>query len=151
MITEFLQNNIQMIQAGIAVIFLMVLSIIDIKTFNKHDGIIPAMITTCFIIFMLIPNPQQAIIYGVFGALISLLLVDIDFFKGIADVKVLTAVAMTFNNLYSFVIFVIIMLACSIGVQILIKKFAKKLKYMPLIPVIFFLYCIYALRVAGAI
>lgn len=117
----------------IPIVFLILLSIIDFKTFNLKDGVIPSALTTSFIglSFILNPNPTNAI----FTLILGLILVDLDFFGGLPDLKVMIACGIVLPN-----IFVISLFGCSITffgiIYKLLAKKSKRWKEVPFIPII---------------
>lgn len=129
----------------ILVVFLTVLSIVDLKTFNKRQGGIPAFFTTAFIILMLVLSGTEGIYYGILAGIFSLFFVDIGLFKGIPDIKVFAGIGATFHNLIPFLLFTGIMLVCGMVMQKAILKFTyidKERGEMPYIPVMFLAYLI---------
>lgn len=116
----------------VPLLFLLVLSIIDMKTFNLKYGAIPSIITTMFLIFSFLISLNP--ITTIFSILMGMLLVDLDFFAGVPDWKVIVACGMVLPNIVTVLIF---------GVMITlfgtIFKFIAKLtkwKEVPLIPII---------------
>jgi len=83
-----------------ALIFLLILSVIDVKTFHEKDGFIPAYLTTIFMIIMFVLMGPSGIVTGLFGCLIALFYVDLDTFQGIPDVKIFVAMAMTMPSIF---------------------------------------------------
>lgn len=137
-----------MIMPVISLGFLLILSILDVKTFNIKNAGIPSLLSTAFLItsFIFSNNP---VYYGVFAALISLSFMDLEVFKGMADVKVFVALCMSFNSLMSVLTFSLMLSAFTIITQVGVKqglklsKFKGRVKEIPLIPVITIAYIIY--------
>ena len=129
----------------VMVVFLVILSIVDLKTFNKEKGGIPAFLTTAFMILMLVLSGTGGLYYGVLAGLLSLFFVDIGLFKGIPDIKIFIGIGLTFHSLFPFLIFAITMLICGMIMQTSILTFTKVDKEkgeMPYIPVMFLSYLI---------
>lgn len=122
---------IEYIRYGIPVIFLILLSLIDIKTFNLKHGAIPSVITTLFLIvsFAITLNPVTII----YSFLLGLFFVDIDFFTGIPDWKVIVACGCVLPNIFLITVFGFV--AATIGT--VYKYFGRKTTYqeLPFIPV----------------
>ncbi len=129
----------------VALTFLVLLSVIDLRTFNLKEGSIPSVISTLFLIVMFLLNPKTAIVFGLFAGLVSLLFVDLDLFKGLADIKVFVALAMSFSVTFSFLFFSVLMIGLTIPLQLIVKYKFKKLKEIPLIPVMLLAYVVIVL------
>lgn len=82
----------------IEVLFLVVLSVIDYKTFNKEHGGIPSMVTSAFLVIVLFLTGPNGLYLGALAGLLALFLVDIGLIKGIPDIKVLIAIGMSLDN-----------------------------------------------------
>jgi len=129
-----------------ALIFLLILSIVDIKTFHWKEGAIPKALTTCFVIFMFIFNQNTTIL--IFSSLIALLLTDIFDVWGFADFKSLVAVSLTFDNIFMVLFFVLMLLAVGFVYQVVIKllikyKKIKQITEIPYIPIILITYLMF--------
>jgi len=129
----------------VMIVFLVILSIVDLKTFNKEKGGIPSFFTTAFMILMLVLSGIGGLYYGVLAGLLALFFVDIGLFKGIPDIKIFVGIGLTFHQLFPFLIFAMVMLICGMVMQKMILKFTKVEKEngeMPYIPVMFLAYLI---------
>lgn len=122
----------------ISIIFLIVLSFLDIKTFNLKEGFIPAVLTTSFIAITFALAGISGIIAGLFGLIISFLLIDLDVFHGLADMKIFIACSITLPSILMVSYFGAF--TCFIGLfyKILLKK--TKFKEIPFIPVLLIAY-----------
>lgn len=119
-------------------IFLIIISVVDIKTFNKEEGGIPSFLTTAFIFIVLILTGINGLLYGLLAGAFAWFLVDVGLFKGIPDIKVLIAVGCSFTSLFPFLIFLAVMLFAGTIMQTAILKFTKISKEkgeMPYIPI----------------
>lgn len=129
----------------IAIGFLGILTVIDILTFNKKSGSIPAVITTLFLIltFALSPFPQGLYI-GVVAFLIGIMFVDLDLFGGVADLKIIVALSFTFLSLIDFIFFALAVTFFSTIYKYSIKKYITKGKErdIPFIPVYLIAYLV---------
>jgi len=124
----------------ICLAFLILLSIIDLKTYRFTNGKIPSFLTMLFIIliFISVGYPQN-IYMGIFALIIALALSDLGMYYGHADLKIIIAVGMTFNYVFNFLIFAGILSIVSLTFKVILKKIYKQ-KEIPFIPIILFTY-----------
>lgn len=127
--------------------FLILISIIDFKTYNKRNGYIPSILTTLFLIMSFMLNFPLCIFSGIFGALIGLLLTDLDYWGGIADFKVFVASSMLFNNFVQVSLFTGFVTLIGLFYKYILSKYTTK-KYIPFIPVIMISYFLTSLLFA---
>jgi hypothetical protein len=126
----------------IGIAFFVVLSIVDLLTFNKKKGYIPAVMTTSFMIvgFVIgtINNPLLTLELGALGGLIGLLLSDLDLWGGVADYKVFVAGCLIMQDLYLSLVFGLVLTILGVLVKGIIKWRTKKGKdtQIPFIPII---------------
>lgn len=127
--------------------FLILLSIIDIKTYKLPKGAIPSSLTMLFILimFILVGYPNNLYL-GIFAFIFALTLSDFGMFYGIADLKVLTAVGITCNGIISFLVFMVMLSIISISYKLIFKRITKK-RELPFIPAILFTYAIFIIMV----
>lgn len=119
----------------IAALFLSVLSVIDLKTFNKKNGNIPAFLSTAFILVMYGISQNTYVL--LFSALMALLLTELDVWSGIADFKVFIASALSFGSIYQVLFFIGLLIMITPLVKLCILYFVKNIKkQIPLIPII---------------
>lgn len=127
----------------IALVFLFIISVLDLKTLNLKDGFIPSAITSSFLVFaFILGDPSKVIYFGLFGSLIALLLVDFRIFYGLADLKVLIASSMTLPSFDSVLTFVVLVMVCSLIIKGISKWKFKKKKTIAFVPIIFLAYII---------
>lgn len=121
----------------VAMIFLVILTILDIKTFDLENGFIPSALTTAFIIVSFILGGSVGIISGIFAFLIGMLLADLEVYSGVADWKVVVACGLTMNSLVAVLIFGVGITILAVITKWLLKK---RIKQIPFIPVIMIAY-----------
>ncbi len=120
----------------ITLAFLIILSAIDIKTFNLKKGSIPAVLTTLFLIVTLVFGGTKALYLGAILALIALLLTDLEFWGGIADFKVFIAPGLVMPTLLIALYYALITSIIALIVKgIILKVFKRKDIEIPFIPV----------------
>ena len=127
----------------IVAIFLLIVSIID---FKLHC--VPSIILTAMLFAVAVLNPNNLWI-GILGFIMAYLLYEINFFDGMADIKVLTIIAFmigTVNWLFTFII-----LICIFGFawKVFIKWRLTQEENCAFLPV--FLFCYLALWILGGI
>lgn len=122
----------------ISIIFLIILSFLDIKTFNLKEGYIPAVLTTSFMVVTFSIAGVSGLITGVFAFLIGLLLIDLDMFHGVADWKIFIACGMTLPSILHVAIFGGFVTVLAVGYKFLLTK--TKLQEIPFIPVLLVAY-----------
>ena len=113
---------IGMLPELIALIFLVILSYLDIKTFDIKGGFIPSFLTTSFIIIEFILVGVSCIPVGLFAGLICLLLIDLNVFQGIPDIKIFIALGLIMPSIQAVAV---LGLFTSLGLLIY-KLFSKK-------------------------
>lgn len=124
----------------VALIFLIILSFLDIKTFNLKEGYIPSVLTTSFMIVALILTGTSGLLPGVLAFLMGLLFIDLDMFQGLADWKILVACGITLPGIVHVAIFGGFITALSIVYKLLLSKTKFKDKEIPFIPVLLVAY-----------
>lgn len=115
-------------------LFLVILSIWDLKTFNKKRGYIPSALTSGILVCAFLIQGEYAVYSGVLTALIGLVLIDFKEFSGLADYKVLVATGMMLPHV--IVLPFCIFLLFNSAIVKLIVKYKTRLKEIPYIPVI---------------
>ena len=126
-----------MIEYYIPIFFLLILSVIDIKTFNLREGFIPAALTTTFLIISFVLKLN--IITAMLAFLIGMLLVDLDLFHGIPDWKVFVACGMVMPSIFHVLYFGLITTIVAVIYQVLVKK-NSRLQEIPFIPALLIAY-----------
>jgi len=116
------------------VIYLIFLSIYDVKTFDKPTGSIPAILTTGFIFLMFIFNPNPITFIG--GVIMGMFFIDTNTFEGIPDWKVIVSSCLVFPNIYFILIFGALVTVIGAGYKFVWKKRHKDIKEIPFIPAI---------------
>jgi len=133
-----------MIELIISLIFLVILSYLDIKTFDLDNGVIPSSLTTSFIIIMFIIT--QNIMLFVLGLLLALFLFELSIFDGMPDIKIFVATSLIFLNMWQLLIYAFVTIIIGILYKIILKYLYKKrmikLKYVPFIPAMLVSYLI---------
>jgi len=133
-----------MIELIIPLIFLVILSYLDIKTFDLDNGVIPSSLTTSFIIIMFIIT--QNIMLFVLGLLLALFLFELSIFDGMPDIKIFVATSLIFLNMWQLLIYAFVTIIIGILYKIILKYLYKKrmikLKYVPFIPAMLVSYLI---------
>lgn len=132
----------------VALGFLILISILDFLTYNKKNGFIPSVLTTSFLIVMLVlgaQNPIQTLYLGAFAFLIALLFTDLDLWGGWADLKVFIAGAMAFPTLMSAGTFALLLTIFAVVVKGIVVFYAKRKgikqpQSIPFVPVILLAY-----------
>ena len=122
--------------------FLLIVSLIDWKI-----RFLPSVFLTAMLFAVAVLNPAN-LWFGIMGFIIAYLLYELDFFSGVADIKIMTMIAFmlsTTNYLFGF-----ILLTVWFGLvwKILIKWRLPKEKNYAFLPV--FLFCYLALWWLGA-
>ena len=120
----------------IGLFFLVLLSVIDLKTINKRNGYIPSVLTTFFLIFAVLVGDLNSIYLGVLASVIALLLTDMMFWDGLADLKTFIAASMLFGNMIEVLIFAVLFgILGTIFKAAFLKIVKKKDAIVPLIPI----------------
>lgn len=119
-----------------AMIFLLVISVIDEMTYNKKKGMIPSFLTTVFLLAMFFLN--QNVVLLVIAGLYGLFLTDLDFWKGIADFKVFVAASLAFSNPWQLLFFAgLLTVAGPLSKLVFLYRIKDVNAKVPFIPVIY--------------
>ena len=114
---------------------LFLFSLIDIK-YKK----IPSIMLTGTLFVYAVVNINNLPL-GILAFIFAYLLYEMDFFGGVADIKILTTMGLMFDSI--FMIFALMVLVPLIGTiyKILVKKFIKKTSwaFIPCLMVIYFI------------
>jgi len=127
------------------VLFLLMLSVIDIFTFDKKEGYIPSFLTDIFMVLGFaigfLSYGNFVVVAGVFGALLGLVFSDMNVWGGWADFKLFVGASFFFSTLGSVCVFGLLVVVLGLGFKAFIKYKNKhdywKVKEVPFIPVIF--------------
>lgn len=119
--------------------FLVLISVIDVRTYDKVKGYIPSVITTLFLILGFLIGFPGSIYSGILAGLIALLLTDLDFWGGIADFKVFVASGMLFPDFVQVSVFAGFVTLFGFMYKVVMLKFVKRESVqVPFIPAIAF-------------
>lgn len=114
----------------VGIVFLIVIGLIDVLTYDKKKGYIPSVLTTIFLIVAYLIgasiNPGLTIEIGIFACLVALLFTDLDMWGGLADLKVFVACALLIPSMKGFLIFALVLTICSIIFKFSVKMFVTK-------------------------
>lgn len=127
----------------ISLAFLLVLSILDYKTYNLEEGFIPSALTTSFILLAFLSSGALSIISGAFAFLIGMLFVDLNLYRGVADWKVFVACGFTMPTFFMIGVFGLLLTMTGFGYKYLVKKQSRKKGQdieIPFIPAILIAY-----------
>jgi hypothetical protein len=120
--------------------YLLVLSLIDLK---KHE--IPSVYTTIGILILAGVNVATSPIglnYGILAFVVGWFLFELDFFAGLADIKVLTILGLLVADIQTFSVMIFFVVLYNLIYQIILKKFwqKKNKEDIAFIPVFFLTY-----------
>jgi prepilin signal peptidase PulO-like enzyme (type II secretory pathway) len=104
-----------MILEVVCFIFLIILSLIDLYSFNLKDGAIPSILTTSFILMVMLMTGHY--IYVVVGLVMALLLYDLKIYDGEPDIKIFVALSVAMPTIPT-----IFLLGAIVGVVGLVYK-----------------------------
>jgi len=118
---------------------MIILSAIDFMTFFKKNEGIPAVISTLFLItvFILVWN-TYGLMAGVLAGLIAMMLVDLNLFQGVPDVKCFIACGITLESFIMVSLFGAFTIGVGIAYQFLVRKMG--FKQIPFLPAILIAY-----------
>lgn len=119
---------------GFLLLALVIFSWIDIK---KRE--FPSVLTTAVLFVILIvklPNLQ----FGILAFVLGWLLMDIEFFEGTADLKVITMIGLMCSNLGMFFLFTTLTLIFGTLYKILMVKIVKQKDETAFVPVFLVVY-----------
>jgi len=134
----------------LCLVFLTIISVVDLKTYNKKDGYIPSALTTFFVLVTFIFGImfiEQTLILSILGLLIGLLLFDLKEFDGLADLKIFVGISILLSDFFLLVVFSLFVVLCSSIVKRFLKK--KKFSEMPYIPFLTGYLIVYSLIMLG--
>jgi hypothetical protein len=135
----------------LSAVFLIILSIIDLKTFNTEKGGIPSFLTSAFLVLMAVTFYPESIILGSLGLLLAIFFVDVGLFKGLPDLKVLIGIAMTLPSLSYVLAYSVLMLLLGAVLQLAVLKLTKiskdkgEIPYIPIMTLAYFIIMGYTL------
>lgn len=116
----------------IIAVFMLIFSVIDLK-YKK----IPSVFLTGFLFFILALNPEH-LFFGVLAFVFAYMMYEFDFISGIADIKLITALALVISGYFWFFLYIILILLFGVVWKFIIQKRIKKAKEIAFIPVLLF-------------
>ena len=129
--------------------FLIIMSILDLLSFHKNKPFIPSILSTGYIIILLIIHPS-GIFYGIIGFLLGIAIQDLGAEWGMADIKILAGTSIIASSLLSVFAYTAIVSVLGIVYLLLYNKIfhkfvikQKNYKYAPFIPVFLFSFLIW--------
>lgn len=125
-----------MIVELVVLIFLAVISIIDIK-FKA----IPSIFLTGML-FVVTAVRMSNLPFGVLSLILAVFLKEADFIEGIADVKVITIIGLLISSFGYFILYVGLIMIYGLLYKILLKYVLKEKKQIPFIPILFCIYLV---------
>jgi hypothetical protein len=127
----------------ILLVFLIIFSIIDIKTKS-----IPSVFLTG-ILFVILAVNFDHFYFGLMSVVFALFLYELGFIGGIADIKVMAMVGLMVGSMVNFNIFILVVVFYGIAWKLLFKWRFKGVHECPFIPV--FLFTFATLVIAGLV
>lgn len=120
----------------VPLLFLLLLSILDIKTFHLEKGFIPSILTTIAILisFLFIQNPVMLTT----SLIIGLLFFDLRLFDGEPDLKMIVACGSVCPNLLFLMIFALLISCFGVIYKLALRR--SNIKEIPFLPVIMIAY-----------
>lgn len=118
--------------------FLFIMAILDFK-YKKVPSIISTTAILLGLIWISLENPAN-IIYVMMGLVFGLLLYEVDYFGGLADLKAIAIISLTFSCLNHFLAFIILTTSFGLFYQwgwSLIKPKEKEISFVPLLFLVF--------------
>ena len=103
----------------VVLIFLAVISIIDLKVRKIPSIFLTGMLFTVALISIL--NQSSALSLGILGFIMAYLLYEADFIRGVADIKVFTMISFMVLDIYSFLGFIVLLMFFGIIYKSVIK------------------------------
>lgn len=130
----------------IAIMYLVLLSIIDIYYKGKDFGLLPTAFTTFFIILMLYLNGFPSLFGLVIFTLFGFMLYELKFYEGSQDIKIMAGLGCLMTTINQSLFLIALILVVGVAYKVLIKLFSKgKVRHVPFIPVFLISLMIYFL------
>ena len=128
-----------MILEIILLVYLAIISLIDLK---YHT--VPSVLTTAMILVLGILNPSN-LIFGVLGVVFAVLMLESDFFRGLADLKMTAILGLMASSVLQFILLMILILVFGFVYKVLMVKVLKKKAEdeAPFIPVFLAVYTVF--------
>jgi len=118
---------IQITLTAIVFLFLLIISLIDLKTKK-----VPAFLTTAIILAVAMVNMVDIsygilhLGFGVIAFIFAYLLYELDFIGGVADIKVIVIIGMMLSELSVFFMFFILLMMFGVAYKIIWRYALKK-------------------------
>lgn len=116
--------------------FFIIISILDLKAHKM-----PAFLTSAMILVLCVMNYDN-ILFGVIAGVFGLLLMELKFYSGIADLKSTIILGLMMNNFNSFFIFMLMLMFFGVIYKIVVKlsyKYADT-DYVAFVPLFLFVF-----------
>lgn len=123
------------------ILILVLLSIIDVKTYNKRTKYIPSILTTGFI-FIEFALSRMNVQIAVLGLIVGLLFYDFELWEGTADTKVFIALSLALGSYMNVALYSVTLCTLIMGVSLLLSDRLKRRINIPLIPIMSVAYLI---------
>lgn len=136
--------NIQLILALIAGFFLLVMTILDIRKKSMPS----VLTTTCIFILttLAIYNQSSGFYYGILAGIFALLLYEVGYVGGLADIKASIIIGLLITSLAQFLVFMLAISIVGFIYKFTILKLPtcnkKQTDEVPFLPVFFIAYLI---------
>jgi len=114
--------------------FLMIISLIDWKF-----RVLPSVMLTAFLFVVAFLNPAN-LWFGAMGFIVAWMLYELDYFSGVADIKVMTMIAFMLSTTSIFLGYILLVAFFGFVWKVLIKWRMKKETEVAFIPVFMFIY-----------
>lgn len=109
--------------------FLVIVSLIDLKWHS-----VPSILTTGAI-FTIAVLYSSNLYFGILGLILGLLLLEADFFRGMADLKMTVMLSFFITSLVGFFYMAVLLMFLGLVYKIIVKTILKKKGEYPFIPV----------------
>jgi len=114
--------------------FLMIISLIDWKF-----RVLPSVMLTAFLFVVAFLNPAN-LWFGAMGFIVAWMLYELDYFSGVADIKVMTMIAFMLSTTSIFLGYILLVAFFGFVWKVLIKWRMKKETEVAFLPVFMFIY-----------
>ena len=114
--------------------FLLMVSLIDWKI-----KVLPSVLLTSMLLVVAFVNPAN-LWFGIMGFIVAWMLYELDYFSGIADIKVMTTIAFMLSTTNMFLLFMFLTVFFGLVWKVLIKWRLSHEKDVAFLPVFLFIY-----------
>jgi len=135
-----------MIEYIFTLLFILVISIIDIKLKK-----VPAHLTTIFILLSLVFVGEKGIYLGLISFLFAFIMLETNFFKGTQDLKLIVGIGILMKSIPLLIIYFIIILIISVIYKLIIKKFYPHIKEIAFTPILVISFCMWGIFLFGGV